>query len=143
MRRLSTVIALLAALAGCSKPISTETTLTLVDAGPWIGEEADAWRRNTLQAFTRETGIQVQLVYSSRDQPLDFVARSLAGASADVYAVDVVWPGVLAEQLLDLGPYLGQDARAHFPAIVESYTVNGRLMAMPSYTDAGLLFYRT
>jgi signal transduction histidine kinase/ABC-type glycerol-3-phosphate transport system substrate-binding protein/DNA-binding response OmpR family regulator len=130
-------------LAGCSEPISTGTTLTLVDAGPWTGEEADTWRARALEEFTRETGVGVQLVYWSRDRPLDFVTRSLETAPADVYSVDVVWPGVLAEHLLDLGPHLGRDVREHFPAIVENYVVDGTLVAMPSYTDAGLLFYRT
>jgi signal transduction histidine kinase/ABC-type glycerol-3-phosphate transport system substrate-binding protein/CheY-like chemotaxis protein len=143
MTRRSILALLIAALAACAKPISTAPTLTLVDAGPWTGEEADTWRTQALEQFTRETGVRVQLVYWSRDRPLEFVARSLESAAADVYAVDVVWPGVLAEHLLDLKPYLGEETRGHFPAIVESYVVNGKLMAMPSYTDAGLLFYRT
>jgi signal transduction histidine kinase/ABC-type glycerol-3-phosphate transport system substrate-binding protein/CheY-like chemotaxis protein len=141
---LRSILALfIAVLAGCARPISTSTTLTLVDAGPWTGEEADTWRTETLEQFTRETGVRVQLVYWSRDRPLDFVVRSLESAPADVYSVDVVWPGVLAEHLLDLTPHLGREAREHFPAIVANYVVNGKLLAMPSYTDAGLLFYRT
>jgi signal transduction histidine kinase/ABC-type glycerol-3-phosphate transport system substrate-binding protein/CheY-like chemotaxis protein len=132
-----------AALGGCAQPISTGTTLTLVDTGPWTGEEAERWRSQALEQFTRETGTRVRLVYWSRDQPLDFVTRSLETAPADVYGVDVVWPGVLSEHLLDLTTELGEDARAHFPAILDSYIVGGKLVAMPSYTDAGLLFYRT
>src|SRR5687768_9184939 len=143
MRQRSILGLLVALLAGCVEPMSTAPTLTLVDAGPWTGEEADTWRSQALDQFTRETGVRVQLVYWSRDRPLDFVTQSLETAAADVYAVDVVWPGVLADHLLDLGPHLGQEVRHHFPAIVESYVVNGKLVAMPLYTDAGLLFYRS
>jgi ABC-type glycerol-3-phosphate transport system substrate-binding protein len=143
MTQRSILLLFIVILVGCARPIATAPTLTLVDAGPWTGEEADTWRSRALDQFTRETGVRVQLVYWSRDRPLDFVARSLESSPADVYSVDVVWPGVLAEHLLDLNRYLGQDARDHFPAIVENYVVNGKLVAMPSYTDAGLLFYRT
>jgi signal transduction histidine kinase/ABC-type glycerol-3-phosphate transport system substrate-binding protein/DNA-binding response OmpR family regulator len=129
--------------AACARPISNAPTLTLVDTGPWTGEEADAFRRKALADFTRETGVRVRLVYWSRDQPLDFVVRSLQGSPADVYALDVVWPGVVAPHLLDLRPYLGREVQGHFPAVVESYVVDGKLVGIPSYTDAGLLFYRT
>lgn len=82
-------------------------------------------------------------MYWSRDRPLEFVERSLESGAADVYALDVVWPGVVAEHLLDLRPYVQDDVRDHFPATVDSYVVNGALVAVPSYTDAGLLFYRS
>src|SRR5262245_8983414 len=143
LRALVAALGLSAAVLACARPISNAPTLTLVDAGPWTGEEADAWRRQMLADFTRETGVRVQLVYWSRDRPLDFVVRSLQGQPADVYALDVVWPGVVAPHLLDLRPYLGREVQDHFPAVVDSYVVGGKLVGMPSYTDAGLLFYRT
>jgi len=62
----------------------------------------------------------------------------------DVVQIDVIWPGDLADNLIDLTPY-GADAIAgdHFPAIIENNTVDGRLLAIPWFTDAGLLYYRT
>jgi trehalose/maltose transport system substrate-binding protein len=43
---------------------------------------------------------------------------------------------------IDLG--LKHDGRRteHFPAIVENNTVDGQLVAMPWFTDAGVLYYR-
>ncbi len=143
MKPRSLLAALVLLLAGCARPSSSAPTLTLVDAGPWTGERAAAWREQALAEFTRDTGVRVQLVYWSRDRPLDFVVKSLEQAPADVYALDVVWPGVVAEHLLDLRPYLGREAGEHFPAIVANYVVDGRLVGIPNYTDAGLLFYRT
>lgn len=56
--------------------------------------------------------------------------------------MDVVWPGVIQKHLLDLKPYSGGAELAHFPAMVENMTVGDRLVGMPWYTDAGLLYYR-
>ncbi|MBV8621202.1 MAG: ABC transporter substrate-binding protein [Curvibacter sp.] len=68
-----------------------------------------------------------------------FAARS---TDLDVLTVDVVWPGLLKDHLLDLGPYTHGAEKEHFPAIVKNNTVNGRLLAMPWFTDAGVLYYR-
>lgn len=62
----------------------------------------------------------------------------------DVYMIDVIWPGDLAEHLVDLYQYPGfkEAAKEHFPAIVQNNTVDGELKGMPWFTDAGLLYYR-
>mgnify|MGYP000986796115 FL=1 len=65
-------------------------------------------------------------------------------SEVDVYQVDVIWPGDLAEHFLDLYEYGGKEvADLHFPEIVENNTVDGKLVAIPWFTDAGLLYYRT
>ncbi|WP_367847567.1 ABC transporter substrate-binding protein [Rhodoferax sp. WC2427] len=60
----------------------------------------------------------------------------------DVLSVDVVWPGLLKEHLLDLTSYAKGAEKEHFPAIVANNTVGGKLLAMPWFTDAGVLYYR-
>lgn len=64
---------------------------------------------------------------------------------ADLLEVDVIWPGDLAQHLVDFYQYEGveEDMQAHFPAIVENNTVDGKLVGIPMFTDAGLLYYRT
>jgi trehalose/maltose transport system substrate-binding protein len=58
--------------------------------------------------------------------------------------VDVIWPGDLAEHLVDFNEYGGAEAVADdFPAIVTNNTVDGRLVGLPWFTDGGLLYYRT
>jgi trehalose/maltose transport system substrate-binding protein len=42
-----------------------------------------------------------------------------------------------------LGPYVGDAINDHFPAIVQNNTVDGALVGIPWFTDAGLLYYRT
>lgn len=70
-----------------------------------------------------------------------FEAQSPEG---DVFQIDVIWPGDLAEHFVDLNEYGGAEIAAdHFPAIVENNTVDGKLVGIPWFTDAGLLYYRT
>ena len=66
-------------------------------------------------------------------------------SEVDVYQIDVIWPGDLAENLVDLSQYEGVQELVDqmFPAIVENNTVDGELVGIPLFTDAGLLYYRT
>jgi trehalose/maltose transport system substrate-binding protein len=62
----------------------------------------------------------------------------------DVYQIDVIWPGLFAEHLIDLSEYMtDEEIEAHFPAIIQNNTVDGRLVGIPWFTDAGMLYYRT
>jgi len=62
----------------------------------------------------------------------------------DVYQIDVIWPGILAEHMVDLYEYADEETvAAHFPAIIENNTVDGALIGIPWFTDAGLLYFRT
>jgi trehalose/maltose transport system substrate-binding protein len=70
-----------------------------------------------------------------------FEAQSPEG---DVFQIDVIWPGDLAEHFVDLNQYGAADVAAeHFPAIVQNNTVDGALIGIPWFTDAGLLYYRS
>jgi trehalose/maltose transport system substrate-binding protein len=64
-------------------------------------------------------------------------------ADIDVYTTDVIWAPQLADQFLDLSEAAADVIGAHFPSIIESQTVDGKLVAMPGYTDAPALYYRT
>jgi trehalose/maltose transport system substrate-binding protein len=62
----------------------------------------------------------------------------------DIYQIDVIWPGDLAEHFVDLYEYGAASVAAeHFPAIIQNNTVDGKLIGIPWFTDAGLLYYRT
>jgi len=60
----------------------------------------------------------------------------------DVLQLDVVWPGLLERHLLDLKPHSRGIEQQHFGGVVANKTVGGRLVAMPWFMDAGLLYYR-
>jgi trehalose/maltose transport system substrate-binding protein len=60
-----------------------------------------------------------------------------------VFQIDVIWPGILANHLLDLTEYIPEEqVEQNFDTMIENNTVDGALVAMPWFTDAGLLYYR-
>jgi trehalose/maltose transport system substrate-binding protein len=99
-----------------------------------------------LKDFTQQTGIAVKHLptpETALDQ-LDLVQKLLrqGSSSPDVYGVDVIWPGVLSEELIDLKPYLATELSSINTDVVASYTVEGKLVAVPYHSDIGVLFYR-
>ena len=69
----------------------------------------------------------------------------LAAGSADidVFQIDVIWPGILANHSsIWRSTSTRPTSTQHFPAIIENNTVDGKLVAMPWFTDAGVLYYR-
>jgi len=97
--------------------------------------------------WEERTGHRVEIVSTpnSSTERLALYQQILgAGASdIDVFQVDVVWPGILGDHFLDLAPHAGEAAEAHFPALIENNRVDGRLVALPWWTDAGVLYYRS
>ncbi len=82
---------------------------------------------------------------NSATERLALYQQLLAAKSPDidVFQIDVIWPGILANHFVDLTGKIPADVVAtHFKAIVDNNTVGGKLVAMPWFTDAGMLFYR-
>jgi trehalose/maltose transport system substrate-binding protein len=63
----------------------------------------------------------------------------------DLYQTDVIWAPQLAEHFVDLTEAATRAGliEANFPSIIESQTVDGKLVALPVQTDAPALYYRT
>jgi trehalose/maltose transport system substrate-binding protein len=123
---------------------ASELTLTLIDQG-WPGTSPRLVPE--LDEFTRETGIRVQIMPAPEGAVEQLaVWRGLLDSRAeapDVYAVDIIWPGVLADGLIDLKSYVPEeDIAAHFPELIAAFTFNGKLVALPHNMNEGLLFYR-
>jgi trehalose/maltose transport system substrate-binding protein len=140
------IVLLLLFLQGCTKPsVHEPVTLTLLEE--WTNKRFSEARQQELQQFTRETGIRVSLLPSPESARQKLVLwRELLGTGAagpDVYGLDVIWPGMLAENFVDLRPYFANEVSAQFAAMTASYTVDNKLVAMAYRPDIGLLFYRT
>jgi trehalose/maltose transport system substrate-binding protein len=144
----ATCVLVLTVAPGCSqrKPAAPEVVLTIIDQS-WVDKPSQGLLTEELQQFTKETGIRVQ-VMPAPEVAVDQLAtwRNLLESGAnvpDVYGIDVIWPGILADNLVDLKAYVPeQEIAAHFPLLIKNNTVDGRLVALPSNLNEGLLFYR-
>jgi len=95
--------------------------------------------------FAEATGATVNFIKgaTSATERLTFLQQTMAAQSADidVAQIDVIWPGIFAAHAVDLSDQVGDVE--FFSRIQENNTVDGKLVGLPWYTDAGLLYYRT
>jgi trehalose/maltose transport system substrate-binding protein len=136
------------ATQACHKasPSAPVKTLTLIDQA-WSSREYQRRLNEELAQFTRQTGIRVEFLPApeTASEQLATWRKLLEGRATgpDVYGIDVIWPGILANDLLDLRAYIPeQEIQAHFPELIANNTVNGRLVALPANLNEGMLFYR-
>lgn len=123
-----------------------QTTIT-VAAGA-VGQELELTRAAADRYMALHPDVTVNVVETPDfvDNRLGYYLQQFEAQSADVdvFQIDVIWPGDLAEHFVDLYEYGAREvADQHFPAIIENNTVDGKLIGIPWFTDAGLLYYRT
>lgn len=122
--------------------------ITLTIAGGAVGQEKETTEAAAEIYMERNPHVTVEVLDTPdlANDRLGLYLQFLEAESAqvDLYQIDVIWPGDLAEHFLDLYEY-GADEVAddHFEAIIDNNTVDGKLVALPWFTDAGLLYYRT
>lgn len=139
------LLACLAASAALLAPVARAQAAEISVACGALGVELRLCAEGVAE-WERKTGNRVRIVTtpnSSTDR-LALYLQMLASRSddIDVLQIDVVWAGMLASHLADLKPYVGASPKAHFPALIENDTVDGRLVAMPWWADVGVLYYR-
>jgi trehalose/maltose transport system substrate-binding protein len=137
----------LALTALCAGTLSSAEAATISISCGAVGLELQLCQEGA-NAWAEESGHQVNVISTpnSATERLALYQQILAAGSADidVFQIDVIWPGILASHFIDLGEHIDQEQiDQHFPAIVANNTVNDALVAMPWFTDAGLLYYRT
>ena len=127
--------------AGAFTAQAVEITIT---CGP-SGSDVEFCLKHA-QAWAAKTGHTIKNFSppNSSTEKLALYRQLFAAKSGDidVVQIDTVWPGLLKDHLVDLKPYSKGIEAEHFPAIIANNSVNGKLLGMPWYTDAGLLFYR-
>jgi trehalose/maltose transport system substrate-binding protein len=110
-----------------------------------VGQELEFCKTGA-EAWAKKTGNQVNLISTpnSTTERLALYQQLLAAGASDidVFQIDVIWPGILGNHFIDLKPYANGIEKASFPTIIENNTVDGKLVAMPWFIDAGVLFYR-
>ena len=141
MKRLVLLLSAVALLSAEGVTVRIAGPSTAVGGiGYWVKQKAEEW--------ARATGNRIEYI----DTPAETDARlalfqqywAAHSPDVDVYTIDVIWPGIAAPHALDLLPYFSEATLdSFFPAYVNNNTVRGKLVAIPFYADAGLLYYRT
>jgi trehalose/maltose transport system substrate-binding protein len=134
-------------LLGCHRAKSEHVTIMFVDP-EWLDDRPQ--RRHlseeALRQFESETGIQVKHLPTPEtpQAQLRLIQELLEqNNSPDVFGIDVIWSGLLDDVLLNLKPFFNSELAAAEPDLVSTYTVNGRVLAIPYHAHVGVLYYRT
>ena len=143
-RSISFIAVIVAFLAGLVTPTQAQVTISISCSS--LGIELELCQEGANE-WAKQTGNSVKLVATPPDanERLALYQQLLAAGSADidVFQIDVIWPGTLASHLIDLKSYLPPEELAdHFETLVTNDTIEGKLVAVPFFVDAGLLYYR-
>jgi trehalose/maltose transport system substrate-binding protein len=100
-----------------------------------------------VQEWSRRTGHRVESIQmpNSSSERLALYQQYWASASTriDLYLIDVIWPGVASPHLLDLTAHVTDDELAAYePRLLEANCIGTKLVALPLWSDLGLLYAR-
>lgn len=132
-------------IAGSSFVTSYAATVAIATGA--VGKDTELMREALDRYEQRNPGTQVEIVTmpaSTTDQFGQYkIWLTAKSTDIDIYMVDVIWAPQIDNHLVDLTRAAADVVNRHFPAIVESQTVNNKLVAIPYFTDAPALYYRT
>jgi trehalose/maltose transport system substrate-binding protein len=137
---------LLDCCSGCHRGQPKPVTIMFMDP-EWSHDRSQRslLSAEALRQFESETGIRVKHLPApeTSQEQLRLIQNLLAEEDTpDVFGIDVIWPGVLDDALLDLKPFFSPELSAADPDLVRSYTVKNRLVAVPYRPQVGVLLYR-
>ncbi|TCN21244.1 ABC transporter substrate-binding protein [Sinorhizobium americanum] len=127
------------ALIFTAVPAKAETINILVEGGGEMLQKAVAAK------FTAETGIEVKFTVVPYQGVFDkFSAEIASGSSAfDVVTIDVVWSAKFASHVEDLSHLFTDAVRKDLPpALLADAKVGDKMMGMPTWANAEIVFYR-
>jgi trehalose/maltose transport system substrate-binding protein len=132
-------------LGGCRPSSRPPATVTFLDVEYEASTDLTGLGED-VQAFTRETGIQVKRLpapdASLKQLVLWKELLQKGDTTPDVYGIDVIWPGILGQYLMDLKPAFASELSSENPAVVAAYTAGDKLVAVPRHAYVGALLYR-
>jgi trehalose/maltose transport system substrate-binding protein len=141
VRRLGKALTLLFGLAISSSASAVEISISCSS----LGREYEICKEG-VDTWAQKTGNTVRIVSTpnSATERLPLYQQLLAAGAPDidVFQIDAVWSGILGEHFIDLTAKAAGVIDRHFPSMVETSRVGGKLVAMPWFADAGLLYYR-
>lgn len=138
----------LCGLLSCKAKLSPEhqtSNDSLVVVGV-ASEKNNEFEQKFFASFGIRHGVKTRYVptIETPDSRLSLYKKLLREHSAqpDLLQIDVAWPAELAENLVDLTPYFQKEIPAYSPDLLKNYYIRGRLVAMPTLVDIGVLYYR-
>jgi len=141
----ASLVLLLVLLGACGRPVREPVTLNYPHG--WWSEPNEIARNAALaRQFTQETGIRIRDIPTPEntqeglDLELNLLKRGSSGA--DLVHVDVIWPAIMKPDLIDLRPWSAAEIASIEQQLLQSYSVNGKLIAMPWQVNIGALEYR-
>ncbi len=97
------------------------------------------------EKFTEETGIEVNFTVVPYQGVFDKLSAEIASGSSsfDIATIDVVWNANFADHVEDLSDLFTDNVKADLPAaLLADATVDGRMIGMPTWANAEIVFYR-
>lgn len=141
---IASVVAISVTLVACQQKSSSGGPVSIATGS--VGKDIELMRK-VLDDYEAETGQKVEITKmpaSTTDIFGQFkIWLNAKSADIDIYQVDVIWAPQIDNHLVDLTDAVSDVSGEHFPSIIESQTANGRLIALPFFTDAPALYYRT
>ncbi|MBN9347888.1 MAG: sugar ABC transporter substrate-binding protein [Devosia sp.] len=134
-----TLLCTVAALSLVTSAAHAEAITVLVEGGGHSLQQAAA------DAFTKETGIKVNFVEVPYQGVYDKLTAEIASGTSnyDVATIDVVWNAAFAAHVEDLSDLFTDAVKADIPpALVADASVGGKMMGMPTWANAEIVFYR-
>jgi len=134
-----TLLCAVAALSLTTSLAQAESINVLVEGGGHSLQQAAA------DAFTKETGITVSFVEVPYQGVYDKLSAEIASGTSnfDVATIDVVWNAAFAGHVEDLGDLFTDAVKADLPpALLADAKVGGKMMGMPTWANAEIVFYR-
>ena len=123
-----------------------EAAITL--AGGNVGSEREYAQRaaDVFSGVCPNVSVEILEMPDSATERLNLYLQFFEAQSSDidVLQVDVIWPAIIAPHVVDMGSYMTEDEIGnYFVDMINGQTVDGRLVAIPWFTDAAGLYYRT
>jgi len=136
------------------KILMSTSLVALMSAGTMAGAESinilvegggEMLQKEVAEKFTEETGIEVNFTVVPYQGVFDKLSAEIASGSSsfDVATIDVVWNANFADHVEDLSALFTDEVRADLaPALLADATVDGKMMGMPAWANAEIVFYR-
>lgn len=149
MKRILVILLIVGLFLGIqSIGLAAEKVTVTISCGT-VGKEFEVLKKQLNMFMKKYPNITAKPMTrpESSTETHDLYVTWLSGGAEkpDIYMLDIIWPPEVgaAGWMLPLNKYLPSKERAKFlPGPINGCTYKGKLVAIPWFTDAGLLYYR-